>query len=49
METNKIILWAVIAVLVIAVFYVTFAAGTSAGTIQPTAQAANYGGMVGGC
>ena len=53
METQKIVLWAVIGILLIAVTYTVFFNGgaNSASTLSPSAgQAASaYSGMVGGC
>ena len=52
METQKIVLWSIIGLLLLAVIYAVFLqGGNSATTLSPTAgQAASaYSGMVGGC
>ena len=52
METQKIVLWVIIGILLLAVIYTVFFQGTtSASSLSPTAgQAAQaYSGMVGGC
>lgn len=54
---RKLIMWIVIGVLVLAVVYLTFKAGSSsgnavvetAGAVKSAAQSAASGGMVGGC
>ncbi len=45
---TKIILWAVIAVLIIAVLYVTFGSAVTGPAVNSFSQVAT-GGMVGGC
>ena len=54
METQKIVLWAIIGILLLAVVYAVFFqgfAGSASSSLSPTAgQAAGaYSGMVGGC
>ncbi len=52
MKIGKIILWAIIAILTIAVIYVVFfRGGVSSGSVVSTGQAVKQasGGMVGGC
>ena len=50
METGKIIMWVVIAVLAIAVIYTTFISGSDSGAVGAvTSNVPSSGGMVGGC
>ncbi len=53
METQKIALWTIIGILLLAVIYIIFFQGSagSATTLSPTAgkAASAYSGMVGGC
>lgn len=54
METQKIVLWVIIGILLLAVIYTIFfqgSAGSASSSLSPTAgQAASaYSGMVGGC
>ena len=52
MDIKRIIMWVVIAILIIAVVYVTFFKGGSSGNVISAGQAAGQvasSGMVGGC